>query len=132
MLAHESDSTSWKTCFLPLPTKALVLSHPVNACIPGSASHTVFPIDGLTALMSVYLCLCLVPVQNNILASIIWLNEQARTATYVSGEWMVIDWCPWHYMLHGWHEEACNISLFLAGAQIIYPVTNYSIFFQSQ
>ena len=45
MAAHMfgSDSTKPNARLLPFPTNALVLSHPVNACIPGSILHRTSP-----------------------------------------------------------------------------------------
>ena len=42
MASHmsESETTSSNACLFPLPPSALVLSHPVNACIPGGALQT--------------------------------------------------------------------------------------------
>ena len=63
------DSTGkWNACILPFPTNALVLSHPVNACIPGSALHTYPPSDCPMAVMSRYLLRCFVSILNSILA----------------------------------------------------------------
>ena len=88
MASHmsESKTTSSNACFFPLPTSALVLSHHVNACIPGSALQTHVPSDCLIAVMSMYVCHCLVPVQKSILALIRWLNVQASI-----GVWWLVD-----------------------------------------
>ena len=45
MASHmsESENTSLNTCFSPLPTNAFVLSHPVDAWIPGISLQTSSP-----------------------------------------------------------------------------------------
>ena len=88
---------------------ALVLSHPVNACIPGSALHTSSPSDCPMAVMSRYLIRCFVSIQNSILALMLWLNVHARIVTSVSGTWSHCNHV--HWMRHDWHEVQSGCQL---------------------
>ena len=57
-----SNTTNRNSRFLPSLINALVLSDPVNACVPRSASNMSLP-SALLIAVGKYLYLCLVPVQ---------------------------------------------------------------------
>ena len=88
LLISEFFKTKSKSRCFPLPTNALVVSHPMKACNPRSISVTSLPSVRPMTVTFIQSLRCFVPVMNNTFDGIFGDSALSNAATSVSGDFI--------------------------------------------